>query len=93
VKAKSSGGSVRVDIGNLRKEIYLESTGGGIDAVIRNGDQLGLDLDLSSDRVNIELNHFSGKSEKNRVKGKMNNGGIPVYMHSSGGNVTVRFDN
>lgn len=93
VKAKSSGGSVRVNIGNLSNELYLESSGGGIDAVIRNGDKLGLDLDLSSDKVNIELNNFSGKSEKNRVKGTMNNGGIPVYMRSSGGNITVQFDN
>jgi hypothetical protein len=91
VKAKSSGGSVRVNIGNLSKELYLESSGGGIDAVIKNGDKLGLDLDLSSDKVNIELHNFSGKSEKNRVKGTMNNGGISVYMHSSGGNVNVRF--
>jgi len=91
VKAKSSGGSVRVNVGNLSKELYLESSGGGIDAVIKNGDKLGLDLDLSSDKVNIELHNFSGKSEKNRVKGTMNNGGIPVYMRSSGGNVNVRF--
>ena len=93
VKAKSTGGSVRVDIGNLRKELYLESSGGGIDAVIKNGDKLGLDLDLSSDKVNVDLHNFSGKSEKNRVKGTMNNGGIPVHMRSSGGNVNVRFDN
>ena len=93
VKAKSSGGSVHVNIGKMSKELYLESSGGGIDAVIRNGDKLGLDLDLSSDKVNIELHNFSGKSEKNRVKGTMNNGGIPVYMRSSGGNVNVRFDN
>jgi hypothetical protein len=91
VKAKSSGGSVHVSVGNLSKELYLESSGGGIDAVIKNGDKLGLDLDLSSDKVNIELHNFSGKSEKNRVKGTMNNGGIPVYMRSSGGNVNVRF--
>lgn len=93
VKAKSSGGSVRVNVGNLSNELYLESSGGGIDAVIRNGDKLGLDLDLSSDKVNIELHNFSGKSEKNRIKGTMNNGGIPVYMRSSGGNINVQFDN
>ncbi len=92
VKAKSSGGSVHVDIRNLSKELYLESSGGGVDAVIHNGKKLGLDLDLQSDRVNIELQNFSGKSEKNRVKGAMNNGGIPVYMHASGGNVNVRFE-
>ncbi|MCG6189806.1 DUF4097 family beta strand repeat-containing protein [Maribellus maritimus] len=93
VKAKSSGGSVRVDIGNLSKELYLTSSGGGVDAIIKNGDNLGLDLDLSSDRVNIDLHNFSGKSEKNRVKGTMNGGGIPVYIRSSGGNINVRYNN
>lgn len=92
VKAKSSGGPVKVNISNLTKEIYLESSGGSVDAVIPGGYKLGLDLDLSSDKVNIELHNFSGKSEKNRIKGTMNNGGIPVYMRSSGGNVNVRFE-
>ena len=92
VKAKSSGGSVRVNLTRLSKELYLESSGGGVDAVIKNGDQLGLDLDLSSERVNIDLQNFSGKAEKNRVKGTMNNGGIPVHMRASGGSVNVRFE-
>jgi hypothetical protein len=92
VKAKSSGGSVRVNISNLSKEMYLQSSGGGVDAVIQNGDKLGLDLDLSSSRVKIDLHNFSGRTEKNRVKGTMNNGGIPVYMRASGGNVNVRFE-
>lgn len=91
VKAKSSGGSVRVDISNLSKELYLQSSGGGVSALIRDGETLGMDLDLSSSRVNIELHNFSGKSEKNRIKGSMNNGGIPVYMRASGGNVNVKF--
>jgi hypothetical protein len=92
VKAKSSGGSVRINISNLSKELYLQSSGGGVDAVIQNGDDLGLDLDLSSDRVNIDLHNFSGRSEKDRVKGIMNGGGIPVYMRASGGSVNVRFE-
>lgn len=91
VKAKSSGGPVRANISNLSKELYLESSGGGVDAIIRNGDKLGLDLDLSASKVNIELSNFSGKAEKNRVKGTMNNGGIPFYMRASGGNVNVEF--
>ncbi|MGD9555693.1 MAG: hypothetical protein AB7V25_01610 [Mangrovibacterium sp.] len=92
VKAKSSGGSVRVNVGKLSKELYLESSGGGVDAVIRNGSSLGLDLDLSSEKVNIDLRNFSGKSEKDRVLGAMNGGGIPVHMHASGGSVNVRFE-
>ena len=93
VKAKSSGGSVKVDVSGLTKELYLESSGGGVDAVIHGGQQLGLDLDLRSDHVHIDLNNFSGTSEKNRVKGSMNGGGIPVYMHASGGNVNVSYGN
>lgn len=92
VKAKSSGGSVRVDITNLTKELNLESSGGGVDALIRNGKNLGLDLDLQSDRVNIDLQNFSGKAEKDRVKGTMNKGGIPVYIRASGGSANVRFE-
>lgn len=92
VKATSSGGPVKVRIGNLSGELYLQSSGGGVDAIILNGEKQGLDLDLSSGRVNIELNNFSGSVEKNRVKGKLNGGGIPVYMRSSGGNVNVSFE-
>jgi len=92
IKAKSSGGSVRINISNLSKGLHLESSGGGVDAIIQNGDDLGLDLDLSSEKVNIELHNFSGTTEKNRVKGTMNNGGIPVYMHASGGSVNVHFE-
>ena len=92
VKATSSGGPVHVNIAGLSKELYLQSSGGGISATIQNGRNLGLDLDLSSDRVSIELHNFSGRVEKNRVKGTLNGGGIPVYMHSSGGNVNVKYE-
>jgi hypothetical protein len=91
VKARSSGGSVYINTSNLNKEMYLESSGGGINAVIQNGKNLGLDLDLSSSKVNIELQNFSGRAEKSRVSGTMNNGGIPVYMRASGGSIDVVF--
>jgi hypothetical protein len=92
VTAKSSGGSVRVNIRNLSDELYLQSSGGGVTAVIHGGEKMGLDLDLRSGRVNIDLHNFSGTSEKDRVKGKMNGGGIPVYAHASGGNVDVSYE-
>lgn len=92
LKATSSGGSVKVNLIKLTRELYLQSSGGGIDAVIRDGDKLGLDLDLKSDRVHIDLHNFSGTSEKNRVNGTMNGGGIRLYMHASGGNVNVHWE-
>uniref|UniRef100_UPI0032180119 DUF4097 family beta strand repeat-containing protein n=1 Tax=uncultured Draconibacterium sp. TaxID=1573823 RepID=UPI0032180119 len=92
VTAKSSGGSVKVNIHNLTDELYLQSSGGGVSAVINGGEKLGLDLDLRSGRVNIDLHNFTGTSEKDRVKGKMNGGGIPVYAHASGGNVNISYE-
>ncbi|WP_297094847.1 DUF4097 family beta strand repeat-containing protein [uncultured Draconibacterium sp.] len=92
VKAKSSGGSVKVNISNLTEELNLQSSGGGVSAVIHDGEKMGLDLDLRSGRVNIELHNFNGTSEKDRVKGKMNGGGIPVYAHASGGNVNITYE-
>jgi hypothetical protein len=92
VEAKSSGGSVKVDISNLSKELHMQSSGGGVDATIQNGEELGLDLDLGSGKVNIDLQNFSGRADKDRVKGSMNGGGIPVYMRASGGNVNVKYE-
>jgi hypothetical protein len=92
VKAKSSGGSVNVNISKLNKEMYLQSSGGGVDAVIKNGAKLGLDLDLSSGRVKVDLQKFSGRAENELVKGTMNGGGIPVYMRASGGSIHLRFE-
>jgi len=92
VKAKSSGGSVRVNIADLSKEMHLVSSGGGVEAIIQNGEKLGLDLDLKAGKVNIDLHNFSGSSEKNRINGKMNNGRIPVYMRASGGNINVKYE-
>ena len=91
VEAKSSGGPVRVTTSALRKALHLQSSGGGVEAIISNGAKLGLDLDLSAGKVNIDLYNFSGKSQKNRINGAMNGGGIPVYMRASGGNVNVEF--
>jgi hypothetical protein len=92
IKAKSSGGSVKVNISNVSKEVHLRSSGGGVTAVIHDGDKLGLDLDLSSPKVNVDLHNFSGEAKKDYVNGTMNNGGIPVYMHASGGNVNLSFN-
>jgi len=42
-------------------------------------------------RVNIGLQNFSGKVEKDHVKGAMNNGEIPVNMRAPERSASVRF--
>jgi hypothetical protein len=89
IDAHTSGGSIDADIVELGKYLTLSTSGGSIDATIPGG--LGMDLDLEGDRVRTTLNNFSGTSEKDRIKGKMNGGGIPVKMRTSGSSVSLNF--
>ncbi|MEB2786202.1 DUF4097 family beta strand repeat-containing protein [Algoriphagus persicinus] len=90
ILATTSGGSIRAQLSNVEKELTMKSSGGSITAVVPEG--LGLDLDLSGGRVNSKLSNFSGEVKKDRILGKINGGGIPVTMQSSGGSINLEFD-
>lgn len=89
VEASTSGGGIRADVTTLDKYLRLRTSGGSITATIPTG--LGLDLDLRGSRVNSRLVNFNGEAEKDRIRGSMNGGGIPVEMHTSGGSVNLEY--
>ncbi|WPR76321.1 hypothetical protein [Algoriphagus sp. NG3] len=88
--ANTSGGSIRAQLSNVEKQLTMKSSGGSITAVVPDG--LGLDLDLSGGRVNSKLSNFSGEVKKDRILGKINGGGVPVTMQSSGGSINLEFN-
>ncbi|WP_192348969.1 hypothetical protein [Algoriphagus sp. Y33] len=90
ISANTSGGSIRAQLSNVEKELTMKSSGGSITAVVPDG--LGLDLDLSGGRVNSKLSNFSGEVKKDRILGKINGGGVPVTMQSSGGSINLEFN-
>ncbi|MFO7256516.1 MAG: DUF4097 family beta strand repeat-containing protein [Bacteroidota bacterium] len=89
VEASTSGGGIRADVTKLEKHLKLRTSGGSITAVIPQG--LGLDLDLRGSRVNSRLVNFNGEADKDRIRGAMNGGGIPVVMHTSGGSINLEY--
>ncbi|MBC7922230.1 MAG: DUF4097 family beta strand repeat protein [Ferruginibacter sp.] len=89
VDAHTSGGSIHADVLELGRYLTLRTSGGGIDATIPSGK--GLDLDLEGDRVRTTLSNFNGTSEKDRIVGTMNGGGIPVKMSTSGSSVVLNY--
>jgi hypothetical protein len=89
VKAITSGGEINADITRLTEKLELETSGGSIKAIIPNG--LGLDLDLSADQIKTPLSNFKGISKEDRIKGKINGGGIPVRLSSDGGFVLLNY--
>ncbi len=89
VEATTSGGSIRADIENLGDYLTLHTSGGSINAVVPQG--MGLDIELSGNKVNTHLSNFSGETKKDYIKGTLNGGGTPVKMSTSGGSVNLDY--
>jgi hypothetical protein len=89
INAQTSGGSIQADVQQLGKYLTLETSGGNVTATIPGGK--GLDLDLAGNRVKTTVNNFNGLAKDNQVKGRLNGGGIPVKLHTSGGNTELSY--
>lgn len=89
IDASTSGGSIKANLLSLKDQLKLKTSGGSITAVIPAG--LGLDLNLRGNRVNTKLQNFNGEAEKNRIRGSMNGGGIPVELATTGGSVNLEY--
>ena len=90
IRATTSGGGIHANVKGVSESLYLKTSGGSIHATL-DGSK-GMDLDLKGNNVKVQLKNFSGTSKKNHVDGTMNGGGMPVYMHTSGGSVTCEFN-
>ncbi len=89
VAAHTSGGGITANVTRLEGQLELKTSGGSINATIPDG--LGVDLDLKGSTVNTKLNNFSGTSERSKIVGTINGGGIPVRLATSGGSVNLKF--
>ncbi|SFD80023.1 DUF4097 family beta strand repeat-containing protein [Spirosoma endophyticum] len=87
IDASTSAGSVDVEIVKLGEYVRLTTSAGGIN--VKMPLNKGLTLNLSGNRIKIPLNNFNGDTEKDRIKGTMNGGGIPVTLTASSGSVNV----
>jgi DUF4097 and DUF4098 domain-containing protein YvlB len=87
VEAETSGGGINADIRKLGNRLTLATSGGSID--VKMPMDQGMDLDLQGDKVQVAMNNFNGTVEDDHVKGKLNGGGIPVRISTSGGRVRI----
>lgn len=88
VKASTSGGGIDADIKSLGKYLSLSTSAGSIH--VRMPMDKGMDLDLDGNRVKVpEIKNFSGKIEKDRVRGSINGGGIAVKMDANSGGIYI----
>ena len=87
LRASTSAGSIEVEMAKLGEYVDLSSSAGSVRVTMPM--DKGVDLDLKGNKVNISLKNFDGEAEKDRVRGKMNGGGIPVTLSASSGSVYV----
>jgi DUF4097 and DUF4098 domain-containing protein YvlB len=88
-KASTSDGNIKGSVAELRNELALKTSGGNIDVSIPG--QLGLDLDIKAESIDIPFKNFTGKFDKTFVRGQSNGGGIPVVLSTSDGNVRLTY--
>jgi hypothetical protein len=90
VEARTSGGSIRAEVIEFTDDLELRTSGGSITVDMPETDNF--EMDLSGNRVNIQLRNFTGSSERNRVEGTVGNGGPMLAARTSGGSVTVNYN-
>jgi DUF4097 and DUF4098 domain-containing protein YvlB len=88
-RASTSDGSIKGNVAELKNELTLRTSDGNINVTIPS--QLGLDLDIKGESLDVPFKNFSGKFDKTHVRGQSNGGGIPVVLSTSGGNVTLNY--
>ncbi len=89
VAAETSGGSIDATFarGNARGG-SLESSGGGITVAL--DPTVGLSIDAEGSHVHSDLPlRVQGEISRHSLRGTLGNGGEKLYLHTSGGGVTI----
>lgn len=88
LSAATSGGNINVEIKTLGSYIKLGNSAGNINLTLPGNK--GIDLDLRADRIETStLQNFSGRKDKDAVRGTLNGGGITVQADADGGNINL----
>lgn len=89
LETSTSGGGIDISITSLGKYVKIRNSGGSINLQLPKNK--GLDLDIAANKIKTDqLSNFTGKAGDDELEGKINGGGIPVNVRSSG-NVSLVF--
>ena len=89
ISARTSGGSIRAQMAEFSENLDFRTSGGSIRIHLPQTDHF--DVDLRGSRVDMTLNNFTGDSERNRVTGRIGDGGPVLAARTSGGTVSVEY--
>lgn len=86
----------RADAGNIHGQFYelgqgisMETSAGNIYAELPRN--IGVDLTATGSLINVtDLQNFEGRKTERTIEGRLNDGGIPVQLRTSSGNITLK---
>jgi two-component system, LytTR family, sensor kinase len=83
VGASTLGGNIEVEVESIKEYLWLDSSGGRLDALLPLNQ--GLDFNISANKVRIpNLNNFEGYHTRSELTGKLNGGGANVKIKVNG---------
>jgi len=90
INASTSGGSVRATISKQPKgDCKLTTSGGSVSVKLADDINVDLYAKSSGGRVHADIKNISGDISKQKIKGKINDGGPELYLSTSGGSVRI----
>jgi len=91
IQASTSGGSVSASLPKPVGENRLETSGGGINVAVPGTAALDVDAKTSGGSVNSDLPVATvGEKKRNALQGKLNGGGTPLVLRTSGGSINLK---
>ena len=88
LNAHTSDGNVSGNIIELKSELTIRTSDGNISVFVPAN--IGMDLNIKGESLDVPLNNFSGHSDEKSIQGKSNGGGVAVNLSTSG-NVTLAY--
>lgn len=91
IDASTSGGGITAYIsGQPENDCRLTTSGGGIKVYLDDNVNLDVDASTSAGRVKTDFAvKFSGRMNKSRLRGEINDGGPELYLRTSAGNIYI----
>ncbi len=89
ISARTSGGSIRAQMVEFENDLDFRTSGGSIRVQVPSTDHFN--LDLRGSRVDMTLQNFTGNTERNRITGRIGDGGPTIAARTSGGTVSVDY--
>lgn len=90
IDASTSGGNIDMEVKEIGKYLTASNSGGNIQ--IRMPSDKGMNLKLRAEHIHVSsLKNFSGDQDDHKMVGKINGGGVPVDVSTSG-SVTLTLD-